>query len=180
MTPNPTAPQTDEPFEDEEDEEDEAEELPETDLPQVAKRASKPKKVKSKKPSKPTKAKSKPAKKRAKKVVKRKTPKATRVATKARKGAKTKALKGVKVPGPGRGRRADGKPRRKARTNPPLNEAAAAFGRKMAKARTAKEWTQARLAEKLGMSQPGIANLERGISAGSKVTKAKICKALGL
>lgn len=120
-----------------------------------------------------------------KKGKKAKTPKAPKEpkAPKAKKPRKPKAEKPAK--GPGRGIRADGKPRRKPGTNPPKSEEAAKYGRKVAKLREAMGWTQAVLAEKCGFGQPTIANIERGtIPAGERKingepsAKARLAKAL--
>lgn len=118
-----------------------------------------------------------------KKAKKAKTPKEP----KPKKERKPRAKKAPKEPkkGPGRGIRADGKPRRKPGTNPPKSEEAAKYGRKVAKLRAAAGMTQAQLAEKCGFGQPTIANIERGtIPAGERKingepsAKARLAKAL--
>lgn len=128
----------------------------------------------------------KPGKKRAasrKPSKSSKKPARRSAATRKTASKKAKASKTAKVPkpaGPGRGIRADGKPRRKPGTNPPKTEAAGIYGRKIAKARKAQELTQKALAAKVGLSQPGLANIERGVGPAGEKTRAKLEKALGL
>lgn len=140
-----------------------------SEKPAKAKKSKKSSKAKVEKPA----GKAKKAKSSKPKAAK------TKKAPKAKKASKPKS----KATGGGRrGIRKDGKPRRAARTNPPKSEKAAALGRKIAKARKDKEWTQRQLAEKVGLSQPGVANIERGVAPPSekKGTVAKIFKALGI
>jgi ribosome-binding protein aMBF1 (putative translation factor) len=106
-------------------------------------------------------------KKKAKKVSKKAVPK--------KKAAPASGKKAR-----GRGIRKDGKPRRSPGTNPPRDSKAAGYGKKVAAARKKKEMTQGDLARKIGVSQPGIANIERGVVGASDVMKNKIAKALGL
>lgn len=74
---------------------------------------------------------------------------------------------------------ADG--RRKPGTNPPRSEAARRFGKAVARARAAKGMSQLGLSVKIGITQPGLANIERGVGGGSKEETVKaINKALGL
>jgi len=127
---------------------------------------------------------------KAKKAAKaKKSPKA-KAAPKAKKTPKPKAPRSPKAPKAkkektGRfGRHsqtmADGT-RRKPGTNPPMSEEAAKYGRKVAKARHAKGWTQRQLADKVGLTQPGVANIERGTTGGGKeATREKLAKVLGL
>jgi ribosome-binding protein aMBF1 (putative translation factor) len=118
-------------------------------------------------------SKSKQAKKAA-----RKPAKAKAKAKPARKAAKPSKPTKRSSKGPGRGIRADGKPRRKPGTNPPKSKAALVFGRRVAKLRAAKGWTQAQLAEKIGCVQSAIANIERGVSDGRRRSGAALAKAL--
>lgn len=53
------------------------------------------------------------------------------------------------------------------------------FGREIARARKVKTWTQAELARRVGCSQPGIANMEKG-TCGVGPLGIKIAKVLGL
>jgi ribosome-binding protein aMBF1 (putative translation factor) len=118
--------------------------------------------------------KAKKAKAKAVKPVKVKTK-----VTKAKKAKPAKTKKATKkAKGPGRGIRADGKPRRKQGTNPPKNKATRAYGKKVAAARLKKGWTQKELARRAGLSQPGLANIERGVAGASEKAQAKIAKAL--
>jgi len=122
-------------------------------------------------------------------------PKPKKAATKRPKAKKVKAgstsLRGSSVvrhtassktsSKPGRrGVRKDGKPRRRPGTNPPSTKENGAYGKKVAAARAKKDWTQKQLAEKVGFSQPGIANIERGVIGASDEAKKKINKALGI
>lgn len=124
-------------------------------------------------------------------------PKPKRKAAKARAPKKAAAHKGArKAPKPARKPRAaahkpnghigrhgktlhDG--RRKPGTNPPMSEKARRYGKKVAAARAKKGWTQAVLAKKIGITQPGLANIERGVGGGGREeTRRKLAKALGL
>lgn len=142
----------------------------------------------------------KPAK--AKKAKKGKTPKRAKKAKRAAKmkPAKGKKLKAARKPArkpkaakkakprantPKRGVPKDGSPRRKPGTNPARSEEAGRYGRRIAKARQAAGLTQKQLAKKVGLSQPGLANIERGVggagdSPRGQATRARLEKALGL
>jgi transcriptional regulator with XRE-family HTH domain len=78
-----------------------------------------------------------------------------------------------------RGVRKDGQPRRKAGTNPPRNEGTLRVGLAIAKARKGAGLTQRQLAEQVGMVQPAIANIERGVAGPSVDALARINTALG-
>lgn len=100
----------------------------------------------------------------------------------ARKGGKKKA---VKKPAKKKGKTA---PRGKASKRGPkgwpeskrLRKGDAAYGKRVAAARTAKGLSQYALAEKLGVTQPAICNIERGtLAAGIPMQKA-LKKALGV
>jgi ribosome-binding protein aMBF1 (putative translation factor) len=133
--------------------------------------------------------KSKANKKKAK--AKAPTPKAKKPNSKAK--AKAKKAKptvatdlnpnGRKFLGPSgspRGIRQDGKDRAKPGKNKPKSKETAAYGKKVAAARQKKELTQSQLAAKMGISQPGLANIERGVAGASDAMKAKFKKALGI
>jgi ribosome-binding protein aMBF1 (putative translation factor) len=79
-----------------------------------------------------------------------------------------------------RGIRQDGKDRTKPGKNKPKSKETAAYGKKVAAARQKKELTQSQLAAKMGISQPGLANIERGVAGASDAMKAKFKKALGV
>ena len=121
---------------------------------------------------------------KAKKSPKPKAKKAKAATKKPKAGAVTELNpKGRKFLGPSgspRGIRQDGKPRVKPGKNKPKSPEAAAFGKKVAAARKKKELTQSQLAAKMGISQPGLANIERGVAGASDEMKAKFKKALGL
>jgi DNA-binding XRE family transcriptional regulator len=88
---------------------------------------------------------------------------------------------GRKYIGPGgspRGIRQDGKPRRKPGTNRAKSKEAAAFGKKIAKARKKLGLKQWEVAKKAGLSQPGYANIERGVAGTTEETRKAILKAL--
>jgi ribosome-binding protein aMBF1 (putative translation factor) len=134
----------------------------------------------------------KAAKKAAKKGAKKaKGPKKAKAA-KEPKTPKAKAEKKPRAPARAegvtqkRGVPLDGSPRKAQGTNPPKNEEAAKYGRKIAKARKAMGLSQKALAVKAGLSQPGICNIERGVGGAtgmrekSQATRAKLEKILGL
>jgi ribosome-binding protein aMBF1 (putative translation factor) len=136
--------------------------------------------------------KSKANKKKAKAKAKAPAPKAKVKKTKAKK-PKPKAVKlgkvtdlnpkGRKFLGPSgspRGIRQDGKERTAPGKNKPKNRETYAYGKKVAGARTKKGLTQSQLAKKMGISQPGLANIERGVAGTSDEMKAKFKKALGV
>jgi len=148
-------------------------------------------------PLRPKKNKEKKGKSKGKKSAKKSEKKSTKAPkkVKAKKESKAKKTRAAKPKAPkaekpasgdsskkprGCGRRLDGKPRRARGTNPPKTEAAGRLGRKIAKARGEKEWSQKMLAEKLGVTQPGIANIERGVAPPSEELQEKIFKALGI
>ena len=54
------------------------------------------------------------------------------------------------------------------------------FGRKADRARKEKGWSQAHLAERSGLTQPGICNILRGTAGASEAAQKRISKALGL
>jgi ribosome-binding protein aMBF1 (putative translation factor) len=117
---------------------------------------------------------------------KAKKPKAA-IAKKAKPAAVGKKTElnpnGRKHLGPGgspRGIRQDGKDRTKPGKNKPKSKETAAYGIKVANARHKKELTQSQLAAKMGISQPGLANIERGVAGTSEEMKAKFKKALGV
>jgi ribosome-binding protein aMBF1 (putative translation factor) len=131
----------------------------------------------------PTKVKIKAAKApKAKKPV-AKTPKVAKKVKPAVKGATKLNPHGRKHVGPSgspRGIRQDGKPRTTPGKNKPKSPETKAYGLKVAAARHKKELTQSQLAAKMGISQPGLANIERGVAGASDEMKAKFKKALGL
>lgn len=96
-----------------------------------------------------------------------------------RGAAKAPTLPKVWTPGQ-RGVRRDGRPRKAPGTNEPRSEAAERFGHKISKLRQAKGWTQRDLATKAGLSQSGIANIERGVAHAGPRSYPGIAKALGL
>lgn len=132
------------------------------------------------------------AKKKAGKKISKKSEKpkarAKKVAPKKTKGrSSSKAPKERKAPAAGRrGVRKDGKPHRKPGTNPPVSEAAAKFGRKVAKLRAEKGWSQVTLAEKCSakaerkIGQPTIANIERGVANAGPRVFPYLAKVLGI
>jgi ribosome-binding protein aMBF1 (putative translation factor) len=85
--------------------------------------------------------------------------------------------------GPGgspRGIRQDGKPRTSPGKNKPKSKETAAYGKKVAAARLKKKLTQSQLAKLMKISQPGLANIERGVAGTSDEMKGKFKKALGV
>jgi ribosome-binding protein aMBF1 (putative translation factor) len=111
-----------------------------------------------------------------------KTPRLAKSSKKTAAREKKPATKTTESTGKPRGRgiRKDGKPRRSPGTNPAASKETAAYGKKVAAARTKKELTQKQLADKMGISQPGLANIERGVVGASDDMKAKIKKAIGV
>ena len=111
---------------------------------------------------------------------------APKAASKPKKKAAKKAAKkpkSAKASGPkprGRGIRKDGKPRRRPGTNPASSPANERYGKKVAAARHKKELSQKQLADKVGCSQPGLANIERGVVGASEDMKKRIGKAVGI
>jgi ribosome-binding protein aMBF1 (putative translation factor) len=143
-------------------------------------RPSSQKLVKSKANKKSVKAKRSPAPK-AKKAPKAKAKKAKRPSA----GGKKTELNpnGRAFVGPGgspRGIRQDGKDRTPPGKNKPKSKETAAYGIKVANARHKKGLTQSQLAAKMEISQPGLANIERGVAGTSEEMKAKFKKALGI
>lgn len=154
-----------------------------------------PKASKAKAPRKPKAAKAPKADKSVKKVAKKsakpkdkKSPKAAKKGSKAPKVAKVPRKSSGKVNYEVGTEGREGKHsmtldqgRKKPGTNPPKSEAHAKYGRAIAKARAAKGLTQRQLAEKTGLTQPGIANIERGVGGGTREeTRKKLAKALGI
>lgn len=142
----------------------------------------KPKKEKTKATKEPKAKKTKrEAKPKAKKEPKVKAEKKTKTPKKAPKAPKrdpkVTQLRGMPL---------DGSPRKAPGTNPPRSDEAGVYGRKIAKARKAKELSQRDLAAKVELSQPGLANIERGVGGAGEDTKKgretrrKLEKALGL
>jgi ribosome-binding protein aMBF1 (putative translation factor) len=148
------------------------------DSKSVLRDASKQKLVKSKANKKSVKAKRPPAPKA------KKAKKAKAAPKKPKAGAVTDLNpKGRKFLGPSgspRGIRQDGKDRTKPGKNKPKSKETAAYGKKVAAARQKKELTQSELAAKMGISQPGLANIERGVAGASEAMKAKFKKHLGV
>jgi ribosome-binding protein aMBF1 (putative translation factor) len=131
---------------------------------------------------KPVKA---PAKKpRRAKAAKAHKPKAKK---KAPRRAKVKAARKSRPEKPAakKGKKAwpvnpkSGKPRRRPGTNPPRTDAAGSLGKRIAAARKKKGWSQKQLAVKTGYTQPGIANMERGVAPPSDEARTKLSRALG-
>ena len=102
----------------------------------------------------------------------------------ARAGAVTdlnpKGRKHLGPSGSPRGIRQDGKKRTAPGKNKPKSKETAAYGKRVAAARLKKELTQSQLASKMGISQPGLANIERGVAGTSDAMKLKFKKALGV
>ncbi len=90
---------------------------------------------------------------------------------------------GRKFVGPGgspRGIRQDGKPRTKPGKNKPKDKKTAAFGKKLAAARKRLGLKQWEVADKAGLSQPGYANIERGVAGSSPDTQKTLARVLRL
>lgn len=83
---------------------------------------------------------------------------------KAKKAPKTKKAKAGTPGHAGKHGKTIADGRKKPGTNEPVSDQAAKYGRKVAKLRAALELTQKELAAKIGLSQPGVANIERGVS----------------
>jgi ribosome-binding protein aMBF1 (putative translation factor) len=95
--------------------------------------------------------------------------------------AKPKKAKAAAAVAPrGRGLRKDGKPRRLPGTNPAASREKAAYGKRVAAARHKKDLTQSQLAAEVKLSQPGLANIERGVVGASDAVKTRIEKTLGV
>ena len=164
---------------------DERESIPATEFAGkqklVKSKANKKKSVKAKRSPAPAKAKAPVKAKPAKKS----KPKAKKATVKKPKAAKKTGLNpnGRKFLGPNgspRGIRQDGKPRVKPGKNKPKSEETRKYGARVSAARQKKEFTQSQLAAKMGISQPGLANIERGVTGCSDEMKAKFKKHLGV
>jgi ribosome-binding protein aMBF1 (putative translation factor) len=155
-------------------------------LAAVKKRNTKPK----------AKAKAKAVKKPAKKTAKKASKKGAKKVPKAQKPSKAGKKPSVKAK-PARSKKntpatksdtakikKDGTPAKKrgpqGRKNPERNAPdGGKFGRAVARARKEKGWTQRGLAEKAGLTQPAVCNIEKG-TAGAGASAARLAKALGL
>jgi ribosome-binding protein aMBF1 (putative translation factor) len=113
-----------------------------------------------------------------------KDPAARRRARKGLRGHVTKLNpNGRKFIGPGgspRGIRQDGKPRTKPGKNKAKNDETKAFGKEIAKARAKLGLKQWEVAKRANLSQPGYANIERGVAGTTEETRKAILKALKL
>jgi transcriptional regulator with XRE-family HTH domain len=61
-----------------------------------------------------------------------------------------------------------------------FEKVAGRFAGRLRELRAGKDWTQGELAEKAGMAQAGIANLEQGRTGPSWETVIRLCAALGV
>lgn len=127
-------------------------------------------------PKSPKKGKRGAAKKAGKRAAKAEKP---AKAPRAKRTPKPKAEPKVWAPGM-RGVRKDGKPRKRPRTNEPKSEATRKFGKRVKMLREAKGLTQKELADKAGISQPGLANIEMGVATCGPRTFPGIAKVLGI
>ena len=95
--------------------------------------------------------------------------------------AKKKAV--IEKPAPSKKSKKASKPKKRGpRGNPPDKVARrgdARYGARVAKARARKEWTQKQAAAKLGITQPGLCNVEKGTVGASKELKKRIKRVLG-
>lgn len=147
--------------------------VPATEIVKAVRAAGK----KAKKSTKRKAAKAKPVKRTAKKVKKAAAKAAKRPAKAPKAAAKAGETKaGKKSTRPN----ALGKTGRRKGAKPVERRGEVGYGKAIAKARKAKEWSGRVAAEKLGITQPALCNIERATVKASEKLKARIKKVFGV
>jgi ribosome-binding protein aMBF1 (putative translation factor) len=139
-----------------------------------AKKAAKKAATKSKKTAKPARAKKAEAQKTAPKAKKSAKPAKAKAATAAGKKKSSYVRKGEKDGSKSnRGPKGSKNPKRSAKDG-------GVFGRKVARARKEKGWSQVQLAEKAEITQPAVCNIEKGTAGASSDLAKKLARVLGI